>query len=137
MLLSTLLALTTKPLPAVALGVLNYLVDLNVPADTAARLVVRLVAQGVADTHLMQFRRDVERDILIGSIPSQAASTRATSTELTASPLQDGNRGPRKNSPPPRALFRPAGAWSSSYPSPTVETVGYCRPSLAGLCSDR
>ena len=44
----------------------------------------------------------------------------------------ESRQGRKKTSLPAAALFRPCGACSSLHPQPTVETVGYCRSSLAG-----
>jgi len=63
----------------VALGVLSDLVARGVPTDTATMAVTALVDARVADDRLVDFRRDVERDIALGAPPAAAAAGRLMS----------------------------------------------------------
>lgn len=63
----------------VPLSVLTDLVGFGVPTDTAARTVLRLARAN--DGALLEFQRDVERDIGVGALPATAASLRAASAE--------------------------------------------------------
>ncbi|HEU4628846.1 MAG TPA: hypothetical protein VFS08_03845 [Gemmatimonadaceae bacterium] len=63
----------------VPLSVLTDLVGFGVPTDTAARTVLRLAR--AQDAALLEFQRDVERDIGVGALPAAAASLRAASAE--------------------------------------------------------
>jgi hypothetical protein len=63
----------------VPLSVLTDLVGFGVPTDTAARTVLRLARAN--DGALLDFQRDVERDIGVGALPAAAASLRAASAE--------------------------------------------------------
>jgi len=63
----------------VALGVLSDLVARGVPTDTATMAVTALVDARIADDRLVDFRRDVERDIALGAPPAAAAAGRLTS----------------------------------------------------------
>ena len=45
----------------------------------------------------------------------------------------ESRQGRKRIAASPNAFFRPSGAWSSLRWPPTVETVGYGRPSLTGL----
>lgn len=62
----------------VPLAVLADLVAYGVPADAATQAVVRLAGQPEDDA-LLDFRRDVERDIALGAPPAAAAAVRLNS----------------------------------------------------------
>lgn len=80
---STVLANLRRARPqaslTVPLSVLTDLVGFGVPTDTAARTVLRLAR--AQDAALLEFQRDVERDIGVGALPAAAASLRAASAE--------------------------------------------------------
>lgn len=61
----------------VPLAVLTDLVAFGVPTDTAARTVIALAH--AEDATLMDFQRDVARDIGVGALPAAAASLRFAS----------------------------------------------------------
>jgi hypothetical protein len=63
---------------AVPLGVLSDMVSSGVPVDVATKTVIELTRAGAADQLLVEFRRDVERDIGIGAPPATAATLQAT-----------------------------------------------------------
>ena len=70
---------------AVPLGVLSDMVSSGVPVAVATKTVLDLTRAGVADEQLVEFRRDVERDIGIGAPPATAATLRATSASFSFS----------------------------------------------------
>jgi hypothetical protein len=72
----------------VPLAVLADLVASGVPADAAARAVLALAA--APDDQLVEFRRDVERDIALGAPPGAAAAVRLDAT------ARDGQAGARR-----------------------------------------
>lgn len=63
----------------VPLAVLADLVAYGVPADAATQAVVRLAGRSEEDEALLDFRRDVERDIALGAPPAAAAAVRLNS----------------------------------------------------------
>jgi hypothetical protein len=81
----------------VPLAVLADLVASGVPPDTAAATVLAL-APVAGDDDLIEFRRDVDRDIALGAPPAAAATVRGGS--LLDAFAQSGGRppppGPRK-----------------------------------------
>jgi hypothetical protein len=89
----------------VPLAVLADLVAYGVPADAAASAVMLLASGDAArDEDLLNFRRDVERDIALGAPPAAAAAIRinsgARAGDLGVS-AQDPGFG-AKRPPPPR-----------------------------------
>ena len=57
-------------------SVLADLVTINVPIDTAIRVVGRMAVAGVREGDLTSYRKAVQSDIALGGIPSVAATTR-------------------------------------------------------------
>jgi hypothetical protein len=84
----------------VPLVVLADRVAYGVPADAATQAVVRLASGAAEDEALLDFRRDVERDIALGAPPAAAAAVRLNSAgrakDFTATP------GTVRDGPPPR-----------------------------------
>ena len=87
----------------VPLAVLAELVAYGVPADAATQAVVRLASGTGEDEALLDFRRDVERDIALGAPPAAAAAVRLNSggrLESDLGPTQGATGGiqsrPRK-----------------------------------------
>jgi hypothetical protein len=98
-------ARSRQPL-TVALGVLSDLVARGVPTDTATMAVTVLVDARVADDELVDFRRNVERDIALGAPPAAAAAGRLTSDRFGLE--HDGPATVGGNTaPPPRPPRRP------------------------------
>ncbi|HEX9611689.1 MAG TPA: hypothetical protein VF978_07350 [Gemmatimonadales bacterium] len=95
---STMLSALRRSRPrqslTVPLAVLADLVTSGVPADTAARAVLAL-APFVGDDALIEFRRDVDRDIALGAPPAGAAMVRGGSI------LDAFSQGDRPSNPPP------------------------------------
>ena len=96
---STVLAALRRSRPrqslTVPLAVLADLVASGVPADTAASAVLAL-APIAADDALIEFRRDVERDIALGAHPAAAAMVRTYSDATIESAGPRPPPGPRK-----------------------------------------
>lgn len=63
----------------VPLVVLADLVAYGVPSEAATQAVVRLASGTPEDGALLEFRRDVERDIALGAPPAAAAAVRLNS----------------------------------------------------------
>lgn len=85
----------------VPLAVLADLVAYGVPAPAATQAVIRLAA--AEDEELLEFRRDVERDIALGAPPEAAAAIRLNSGARVTDALTSGEGPPRGASPaPPR-----------------------------------
>ncbi len=82
----------------VPLAVLADLVAYGVPSDAATQAVVRLAGRS-EDEALLDFRRDVERDIALGAPPAAAAAIRLNSTVRAES---DFTAGQQVGTPPPR-----------------------------------
>jgi hypothetical protein len=85
----------------VPLAVLADLVAYGVPADAATQAVVRLAGGAGEDDALLDFRRDVERDIALGAPPAAAAAVRLNSggrLESTFGPTQ-GSSGDTRTRP--------------------------------------
>lgn len=61
---------------AMALDVMNYLVNRGVPADTLSPVIVDLVLASATEDQFAKFRQDVERDISGGVGAATAASLR-------------------------------------------------------------
>ncbi len=61
---------------AMALDVMNYLVNRGVPADTISPVIVNLVLASASDDQFAKLRQDVERDISGGVAAATAASLR-------------------------------------------------------------
>jgi hypothetical protein len=74
----------------VAIGVLSELVSLDVPVDTAVRIVTQLGAAGLRDAELTSYRQIVLQDILRGALPAASASIRAEATMLRGGPVVNG-----------------------------------------------
>lgn len=66
---------------AVALEVMNDLVNKGVPADTISRVVVNLVLASASDDQFMMLRREVERDLSGGVAAGTAALLRGHGLE--------------------------------------------------------
>lgn len=77
----------------VALSVLTDLVASGVPADGAARSVLALTKAGLVDEQLVAFRRDVERDIVVGAPPAAAVALRASQFGDIRTSLLDAEGG--------------------------------------------
>jgi hypothetical protein len=71
----------------VPLSVLADLVASGVPPDTAASAVLAL-APAAQDAELIEFRRNVERDIALGAPPAAAAAVRVGADALSAEPTR-------------------------------------------------
>jgi hypothetical protein len=83
----------------VPLSVLADLVASGVPPDTAAAAVLAL-APITEDGALMEFRRNVERDIALGAPPAAAAAVRVTAGDaLNAVPEGAGGRAQPQQQP--------------------------------------
>ena len=87
----------------VPLAVLADLVAYGVPADAATQAVVRLASGTAEDEALLDFKRDIERDIALGAPPAAAAAIRLNSgsraeTDFTTTPgtTQGTSTRPRK-----------------------------------------
>jgi hypothetical protein len=97
---STVLAALRSKRPGqpltVPLSVLADLVASGVPPDTAASAVLAL-APITQDVALMEFRRNVERDIALGAPPAAAAAVR-----VTAEAFQAAQAGRAQPQPQPR-----------------------------------
>jgi hypothetical protein len=94
---------------ASALNTLAYVVTLGVPADTAATIMVNLVASGATEAQLGRLQDDVERDIGAGRPAGLAAVTRASGVlqEIEAGVRHDGVV-PGTTLPSTRGTARPA-----------------------------
>jgi hypothetical protein len=86
----------------VPLAVLADLVAYGVPADAATQAVVRLASGTDEDEDLLDFRRDVERDIALGAPPAAAAAIRLNSAGRAESDFSavPGNVTGQQNSRP-------------------------------------
>jgi hypothetical protein len=84
----------------VPLVVLADLVAYGVPPQAATEAVIRLAEGTAEDEALLDFRRDVERDIALGAPPAAAAAVRLNSggleTTFTGSDVQQGVPRARK-----------------------------------------
>jgi hypothetical protein len=74
----------------VPLAVLADLVAYGVPPEAATRAVVRLATGAGEDEALLDFRREVERDIALGAPPAAAAAVRINSAGLFESTVRTG-----------------------------------------------
>lgn len=61
---------------AMALDIMNYLVNRGVPADTISPVIVNLVLVSASDDQFAKLRQDVERDIAGGMAAGTAATLR-------------------------------------------------------------
>jgi hypothetical protein len=84
----------------VPLAVLADLVAYGVPADAATQAVVRLASGTAEDEALLDFRRDVERDIALGAPPAAAAAVRLNSGGRTESDFSAVPGNTNTSSPP-------------------------------------
>lgn len=66
---------------AMALDVMNYLVNRGVPAETISPVIVNLVLASASEDQLARLRQDVERDISGGMAAATAASLRGQGLE--------------------------------------------------------
>ena len=66
---------------AMALDVMNYLVNRGVPADTISPVIVNLVLASASEDQFARLRQDVERDISGGMSAATAASLRGQGLE--------------------------------------------------------
>jgi len=88
----------------VSLAVMADLVANGVPPDTAAQAVVALARVGTREAELVAFRRDVERDIALGTPAGAAASVRLSDAARDvfgqgSAITGDGRRPPRPRKP--------------------------------------
>lgn len=86
----------------VPLAVLADLVAYGVPPEAATQAVIRLAEGTGEDEALLDFRRDVERDIALGAPPAAAAAVRLNSAGLTETTFRSGADVPTGGSPRPR-----------------------------------
>ncbi len=97
--LQSLRALRVEQPLTIAAAVLADLVAVGVPADTATAAVIAL-AIGADDVEYIAFRRNVERDIMLGASPTAALGVRldaaADVLELSAPGGTSTTRRPRK-----------------------------------------
>jgi hypothetical protein len=88
-----------------SLAVMSDLVARGVSADSAGGIVLALTDERVPDAALLDFQRNVERDIALGAPPAAAASLRATMlvSSVAASALAASTRAypssPQKRRP--------------------------------------
>lgn len=79
---------------AMALDVMNYLVNRGVPADTISPMIVTLVLASASDDQFAKLRQDVERDISGGIAAATAATVRGQGLERQiADAASAGNGG--------------------------------------------
>jgi hypothetical protein len=119
----------------VALGVLSDLVARGVPTDTATMAVTVLVDARVADDELVDFRRNVERDISLGAPPAAAAAGRLTSDRFGLERNGPASLG-GSTAPPPRPPRRPRRRASTSE-APRVASSVAKAPTPARRSSER
>lgn len=79
---------------AMALDVMNYLVNRGVPADTISPMIVTLVLASASDDQFAKLRQDIERDISGGILASTAATVRGHGLERQIAEAVGGNGGP-------------------------------------------
>ena len=85
----------------VPLAVMADLVTSGVPADTAARDVLTLAHAGLREAQLVEFRRDVERDIALGAPAGASAAVRvsAAARGVAAAPATPTGGTPPRRKP--------------------------------------
>jgi hypothetical protein len=86
----------------VPLAVLADLVAYGVPSEAATQAVVRLASGTAEDEALLEFRRDVERDIALGAPPAAAAAVRLNTAARGEADLGASIGGTPRSSPAPR-----------------------------------
>ena len=86
----------------VPLAVLADLVAYGVPPEAATEAVVRLAEGAGEDEALLDFRRDVERDIALGAPPAAAAAVRLNSAGLVETMVRTGADAQSGGPPRPR-----------------------------------
>jgi len=86
----------------VPLAVLADLVAYGVPPEAATEAVVRLAEGAGQDDALLDFRRDVERDIALGAPPAAAAAVRLNSAGLAENTVKVGTDAQSGGPPRPR-----------------------------------
>jgi hypothetical protein len=86
----------------VPLAVLADLVAYGVPPEAATQAVVRLAEGSGEDEALLDFRRDVERDIALGAPPAAAAAVRLNSAGLAETAARAGTDVQTGGPPRPR-----------------------------------
>jgi hypothetical protein len=86
----------------VPLAVLADLVAYGVPPEAATQAVVRLAEGNGEDEALLDFRRDVERDIALGAPPAAAAAVRLNSAGLAETAARAGTDVQTGGPPRPR-----------------------------------
>ncbi len=94
---------------AMALDVMNYLVNRGVPMDTLSPVIVSLVLASATDDQLAKLRVDVERDISGGMSAATAASLRGQGLEQQIAASGAANGGaPSSTLPSVRGTTRSA-----------------------------
>lgn len=78
---------------AMALDVMNYLVNRGVPVDTISPVIVNLVLASATDDQFAKLRQDVERDISGGMPASTAASLRGLGLEQQVAAASNAANG--------------------------------------------
>ncbi|MEO6445281.1 MAG: hypothetical protein ABIZ91_02175 [Gemmatimonadaceae bacterium] len=104
---------------AMALDVMNYLVNRGVPADTISPVVVNLVLASASDDQFAKLRQDVERDISGGMAAGTAASLRGQGLEQQIAAAGSGNGGA-----PGSALPSVRGTTRSADPAINPQALG-------------
>lgn len=93
---------------AMALDVMNYLVNRGVPADTIAPVFVNLVLASATDDQFAKLRQDVERDIAGGMAAATAATLRGQGLAQQVASTASNSGAPGSGLPSVRGTTRAA-----------------------------
>lgn len=114
---------------AAALTVVSDMVSREVPADTAVRVVSGLLRRAASDEQLLQFRGDIEADILAGKPPVVAAASRGQALEQTLAEMPPNGAGTPGTLPSPSGTNRAGDA--AGVLKPPSSAVGRVSPADA------